>query len=163
MNDNDLNTYSLRLFKRQKVCKSCAKVLQLFSEFSLRFFGTNDYFKQKMQDVHYMRRICISTDNLKSGIIRTCSSNQNHEYSLNSNPLNRFKGMLDLHMMYFNMYLYVYIQKYIQLLSIQSSHKIHWACRQIKRYLAQVGVDSEVTIDLEEFQNEQSVDNSGEQ
>lgn len=34
---NDLNTYSLRLFKRQQVCKSCAKVLQLFSEFSLCF------------------------------------------------------------------------------------------------------------------------------
>lgn len=122
-----------------------------------------EHFKQKMQDFHYIERICISTDSLKLGINCTsCSSNQNHEYSLNSNPLNRFKGMLDLHMMSFNMYLYVYIQKYIQLLSIQSSHKIHWACRQIKRYLAQVGVDSEVTFDPGEFQNEQHVDTSGE-
>jgi len=160
MNDSDWNTYSLRLFKRQKVCKSCAKVLQLFSEFFVCFLEQILIFSKQCR----MSITCISTDSLKSGINCTCSSNQIHEYSLNSNPLNRFKGMLDLHMMYFNMYLYVYIHKYIQLLSIQSSHKIHWACRQIKRYLPQVGVDSEVTIDPEEFQNEQHVDNySGEQ
>lgn len=103
---------------------------------------SNSHFKEKLLKVHYDKRICIFH---RQGINRTClTMNTVKTYIVSIQTYwTGFKGMLGLHMTSFNMHLYVYIQEYIQLVSKQSSHKIHRACRQIKRYL----VDSEVTFD----------------
>lgn len=118
-----------------------AKVLQLFSEFKnyIWCIGISCQAKEKCRSSITLTEYLLPQTALNLGLIVIVRGTK----TINIVPLNRFMGMLDLHMISFNMYLYVYIQKYIQLLSIQSSHKIHWACRQIKRYLAQVGVDGE--------------------